>query len=102
MESTWAVLESTANPGDIQITLQASVIDWAVGSEIIIATTGRLNSQHENEKRIITEISGNGYTLTLNEPLQYIHIGETGLCHRVHIIIINFGIKDSKINAKMH
>ena len=101
MEATWTVLASTAKAGDKQITLQASVTDWAVGSEVIIATTGRLNSQHENEKRIITGFSDNGYTIKLNEPLQYTHIGETGLCHRVPIIIINDCITDRKINAEI-
>ncbi|CAF4631390.1 unnamed protein product, partial [Rotaria socialis] len=59
-----------------QITLLQNV-DWSVGSEIIIATTGDYLSQGQSEKRIITAVSSDGHTLTLNSALNYDHMGIT-------------------------
>ncbi|CAF5155092.1 unnamed protein product, partial [Rotaria socialis] len=53
---TWGRLASTATAGSTQITLLQNV-DWSVGSEIIIATTGDYLSQGQSEKRIITAVS---------------------------------------------
>ncbi|CAF2963963.1 unnamed protein product [Rotaria sp. Silwood2] len=73
---TWARLASTATSGSTQITLLQTV-DWPVGSQIIIATTGDYLSQGESEVRTITAVSSNGLTLTLNSPLTYDHLGVT-------------------------
>ncbi|CAM4971603.1 unnamed protein product [Rotaria socialis] len=71
---TWTKLRATANNGSVTITLLEQV-DWPIGSQIIIATTGDSFSQQESEVRQITNISYDGLTLTLNEPLAYTHLG---------------------------
>jgi hypothetical protein len=73
---TWTRLAATANAGATQITLQQPV-DWPVGSTIIIATTGDYLSQGESETNVITAVSSNGLTLTLNNPLNNTHLGIT-------------------------
>ena len=72
----WTRLASTANVGDTTITLEVPV-DWEVGADIVIATTGDRLSQIENEQRTIAAVSGDGLTLTLTEALEYMHMGET-------------------------
>ncbi|CAF3592631.1 unnamed protein product [Rotaria sordida] len=73
---TWARLASTAAAGSTQITLLQNV-DWSVGSQIVIATTGDYLSQGQSEIRTITAISSNGLTLTLDSALTYSHLGVT-------------------------
>ncbi|CAF0819146.1 unnamed protein product [Rotaria sp. Silwood1] len=73
---TWARLASTATAGSTQITLLQTV-DWPVGSQIVIATTGDYLSQGQSETRTITAVSSNGLTLTLNSALLYDHLGVT-------------------------
>lgn len=73
---TWTRLDSTANAGDTQITLQHSV-GWQVGDEIVIASTGHRHSQAQNEKHTISAVSPNGKTLTLESALKFKHVGET-------------------------
>ena len=72
----WTRLDQTADAGDTQIVLE-SPVDWSVGDQIVIATTGERHSQKENEVRNITNISTDNRTLTLNEALDYKHLGET-------------------------
>ncbi len=48
-----------------------------MGSQIVIATTGDYLSQGESETRMITAISPNGLTLTLDSPLNFTHLGIT-------------------------
>lgn len=74
---TWTRLASTAAAGATQITLQRSALDWLVGSQIVIATTGDFESQGQTETRTITAISSDGLTLTLNAPLVNRHLGIT-------------------------
>ena len=73
---TWTLLSQTANAGDTTINLQVPV-EWKVGDEIIIATTGGHLSQNENEKMQIAAISADKMTLTLKQPLTYQHLGIT-------------------------
>ncbi|CAF3361993.1 unnamed protein product [Rotaria sp. Silwood1] len=73
---TWTKLGITANNGSSTITLLQQV-DWPIGSQIIIATTGDFLSQQESEIRRIMNISSDGLTLTLDEPLTYTHLGIT-------------------------
>ena len=68
----WTTLETTANPGHNTITLTQAV-QWAVGSEVMIAPTGFKIS--ETEIRTITAVSANKKILTLGQALQYKHIG---------------------------
>jgi hypothetical protein len=72
----WTHLNATANSGSSQITLRQPV-NWVVGNQIVIATTGDYLSQTESEVRTITSISSNGLTLTLDTPLNYTHLGIT-------------------------
>lgn len=67
--TTWTRLQHTAEVGDTSITLLEST-DWAVGEEIVIATTSFDNDQ--SETRVITAVSGNTYSFT--EPLVYQHL----------------------------
>ena len=71
-EHTWTVLESTVEAGSDRISLKHAV-DWNVGEEIVIATTGGHQSQHQSERRKIKEI--NGTEIILNEILEYQHLG---------------------------
>ena len=72
----WTRLGATADVGDNQIVLE-SPVDWAVGDQIVIATSGHRHSQRQNEVRNITHISADNMTLTLDETLDYKHLGET-------------------------
>ena len=72
----WTRLGATANVGDNQIVLE-SPVDWTVGDQIVIATSGHRHTQHQNEVRNITHISADNMTLTLDETLDYKHLGET-------------------------
>lgn len=69
---TWTRLAQTANPGDMQITLE-SAVEWMVGDEIIIAPTGY--KPEEVERFTIAAVSVDTMTITLDSPLQYKHIG---------------------------
>lgn len=73
---TWTKLAATAAAGANQLTLLQPV-DWPVGSQIVIATTGDYLSQGQSEVRTITGLSNNGATLQLNSPLTYQHLGIT-------------------------
>ena len=48
MNVTWTRLALTANAGDTSITLEDPV-DWSLGDEIVIATTGKKQSEVETE-----------------------------------------------------
>ncbi len=72
----WTHLNATANVGSSQITVRQPV-DWIVGNQIVIATTGDYESQGETEVRTITSVSSDGLTLTLDTPLNYTHLGIT-------------------------
>jgi len=76
MNLMWTHLATTAYNGSSTITLLQPV-NWPVGSQIIIPSTGDYLSQKENEKRTITAISSNGTVLTLNAPLTWTHLGVT-------------------------
>lgn len=73
---TWTHLGTTATSGSNTITLKEPV-SWAVGSEIIIATTGDKFSPGESELAVITAKSGDSRTLTLNKQLKFEHLGTT-------------------------
>ncbi|KAF7655004.1 hypothetical protein LDENG_00062160 [Lucifuga dentata] len=67
-------LAATAGANTKTLTL-AQPVDWQVGDEIVISTTGY--NAWETEKHQISDVSADGRVLTLNRPLTYIHIGET-------------------------
>ena len=69
---TWTKLGSIASMGDRQIVL-AENVSWAVGDEIVIGPSHY--DAWETETFMITAVSGDGMTLTLNESLKYDHLG---------------------------
>ncbi|MES2890144.1 MAG: G8 domain-containing protein [Pseudomonadota bacterium] len=69
---TWTQLATTATAGATQVTVRASP-GWAVGDQIVIASTTR--DMNQAEVRTITAISG--ATLTLNQALAHRHQGPT-------------------------
>ncbi|XP_048254094.1 fibrocystin-L-like [Haliotis rufescens] len=73
---TWTRLAVTATAGDTTIVLQHPV-NWEVGDQIVIATTGGHHSQKESEIRSIVTIAADNVTLTLDSALTYTHIGIT-------------------------
>ena len=71
--TTWTRLVADAAPGDNTLTL-ADAVDctfWREGAEIIIAPTGF----EPLEKEKMTILSCDGTTLTLNDTLQFEHLG---------------------------
>lgn len=71
---TWEKLGDTAFNGSSKIVLLQAV-NWSINSDIVIATTGDRFSQGQSEIRRIIEISNNGSTLTLDQPLSYTYLG---------------------------
>jgi len=70
-ENSWSKLAETAEAGSTQIeVLDAS--EWRVGDEIVLASTDF--NPRQAETRRISAIRGN--TLTLDQPLDYMHFGE--------------------------
>ena len=69
---TWTKLASVALMGDRQIFL-AENVSWAVGDEIVIGPSHY--DAWETETFMITAVSRDGMTLTLNESLKYDHLG---------------------------
>ena len=53
MSHTWTRLAATATAGSSTITLEEQV-DWQVGDEIVLATTGHRHSQAESEVRLLS------------------------------------------------
>jgi hypothetical protein len=76
----WTMLNQTAAVNATSIVLQDAV-DWNIGEEIIITTTGREHdldkklNYTQTEKRTITAISSDRKTISLDKPLQYLHYG---------------------------
>jgi hypothetical protein len=69
--NSWTKLSKTAEAGSATIeVLDAS--QWQVGDEIVLASTDF--NPRQAEKRSISAINGN--TLTLNQPLEYMHFGQ--------------------------
>ena len=73
--NTWTMLNTTADIGDTILNVQDNVSDWGVGSVVVIATTGGHTSQSETEVFSISAIDSEGVIITLNDTLQYKHLG---------------------------
>ena len=70
-ENAWTKLSETVKAGSTTI----KVLDaggWRVGDEIVLASTDF--NPRQAERRHVSQISGN--TLTLDQPLEYMHYGE--------------------------
>lgn len=76
-DPVWTVLEKTANINDTTITINRKV-DWAVGEEIAIASTGY--DGRDTDKRTIKKVDNTNPDkpiLTLDKPLEFRHFAET-------------------------
>lgn len=73
LKDTWTSLEGTVLAGARRISV-AEDTGWEVGDHIVIASSNI--DPREAEDRIITEISDDGRTLTLDRVLQYDHFGK--------------------------
>jgi cell migration-inducing and hyaluronan-binding protein len=69
--NTWTKLTETAQAGSSRIEV-LNADQWQTGDEIALASTDY--NPRQAETRFITAISGN--TITLNQPLDYMHFGE--------------------------
>src|SRR5690606_23052719 len=69
--NAWTKLSRTAEAGSNSIEV-VNAAGWRVGDEIVLASTDF--DPRQAETRTVTAISGN--TLTLDEPLDYMHFGE--------------------------
>ncbi|XP_048585401.1 fibrocystin-L isoform X2 [Nematostella vectensis] len=70
----WTRLERTAEAGQDSLQLVDSV-DWIEGDMVVIAPTSYRS--YETETFTITQVSGEGKTLRLNDTLRHKHLGET-------------------------
>ena len=89
-ENAWTRLAETAETGSTSIdVLDAS--NWRVGDEIVLASTDY--NPRQAETRLIAGISGN--TLTLDQPLDYMHFGEItyGVDERGEVGLLTRNIK---------
>jgi cell migration-inducing and hyaluronan-binding protein len=87
---TWTQLAATAEAGSDRI----EVLDangWEVGDEIVLASTDY--NPRQAETRRITAIRGD--TITLNQPLEYMHFGEItfGVDERGEVGLLTRNIK---------
>ena len=71
---TWTTLGSTVSPGDTTFTVSETV-DWEVDEEIVIASTD-FNHNHA-ERRKITAVSGNTFTVDRSFNHQHVSVVET-------------------------
>src|SRR5690606_32954464 len=88
--NTWTKLTATAEAGSSTIEV-LNADQWQVGDEIVLASTDF--EPRQAEKRTIAAIRGN--TITLDEPLQYMHFGEItfGVDERGEVGLLTRNIK---------
>ena len=66
---TWSLLSSTVNAGVSTLSV-SDTVDWQVGEEIVVASTGF--DHNEAERRTIIDI--NSTTITVDQPFNYKHV----------------------------
>jgi hypothetical protein len=85
MSRTWVKLGTAAKPGEARVALSEDVTGWRVGDRVIVTGSSSEPSRTfrrrpdgsgpgETEERLITAIDGRA--LTLDRPLQKLHLGE--------------------------
>lgn len=75
LSRTWVKLGATADKGAKEVTLAEAVSGWKVGDKIVLtATNTEYRKEFFSEERTIAALDGT--KLTLNEPLEYAHLGE--------------------------
>lgn len=72
-KESWTQLDGTAEAGATQLTL-ADATGWQVGDRIAIASTDF--SPDQAEERTVIAVSEDGRTITLDQPLEYMHYGQ--------------------------
>ncbi|MEM9043739.1 MAG: cadherin-like domain-containing protein [Pseudomonadota bacterium] len=72
-KQSWAQLDGTAEKGATELTF-AEATGWEVGDRIAIASTDF--DMNQAEERTIVAVSDDGKTITLDQPLEYMHYGE--------------------------
>jgi hypothetical protein len=88
--NTWTKLAATAEAGTSTIeVLDAS--QWQAGDEIVLASTDY--NPRQAERRTIAAVNGN--TITLNQPLEFMHFGEItfGVDERGEVGLLSRNIK---------
>lgn len=70
---TWSSLETTANIGANSLTVQDAT-DWAVGEEIVVASTSFVHE--EAERFTITSVTNGGKTFGLDHSFKFKHVAE--------------------------
>ncbi|MFZ8929527.1 MAG: G8 domain-containing protein [Pseudohongiellaceae bacterium] len=88
--NSWTKLSATAEAGSSTINVM-NADQWQVGDEIVLASTDF--NPRQAETRHIAAISGN--TITLDEPLEYMHYGEItyGVDQRGEVGLLTRNIK---------
>ena len=88
--NAWTKLSATAEAGSSTINVLDSS-QWQAGDEIVLASTDF--DPRQAERRTIAAISGN--TITLNEPLEYMHFGRIthGVDERGEVGLLTRNIK---------
>ena len=70
----WTKLASTANTGDNSLTL-TQIVDWKIGSEIVVTSTEY--DANQVETFVITGLSADGLTISLDHPVVNRHFAGT-------------------------
>ncbi len=73
----WTQLVETIVPGSTWIKLKDDISDWPVGGEIVIASTGGIDTVDENEMFTIAKIDNNSNMIKLDRPVEHRHLGVT-------------------------
>lgn len=85
LNHTWVKLGATVKKGDTAITLAEAVTGWRVGDRVFLTATTRqikrektfrtsVRDNTQTEERIIREV--NGTSITLDQPLEFEHLGD--------------------------
>ncbi|HXP07098.1 MAG TPA: G8 domain-containing protein [Acidobacteriaceae bacterium] len=89
-QHSWTKLANTAAKGSRQITV-LNAADWRAGDRIVLASTDF--NPRQAEVRTVTAVKG--ATLTLDQPLEYMHYGKVtdGVDERGEVGLLNRNIK---------
>jgi hypothetical protein len=89
-QHSWTKLADTAAKGSRQITV-LNAADWRAGDRIVLASTDF--NPRQAEVRTVTAVKG--ATLTLDQPLEYMHYGKVtdGVDERGEVGLLNRNIK---------
>ncbi|CAG5096144.1 Oidioi.mRNA.OKI2018_I69.XSR.g14489.t2.cds [Oikopleura dioica] len=72
----WTQLVETIVPGTTWIKLKDDISDWPIGGEIVIASTGGIDTVDENEMFSIVKIDERSNMIKLDREVAHRHLGE--------------------------